>query len=321
MTWLIWRQHRNELIIATLLLIALAIYYVQDGFAAYTAAQNIGLLACIQRHGDCNELAYRLPGLVGSTRKLSIIGLLLACLPPLFGTLIGAPLVAREREQHTHYLAWTQAITHQRWLVTKLLWIAGVSLLLFTLLSFATTWDATPWSYVYGPWSNFVTIGLILPSFALFSLVLGTTISTFIPRVVPAIAVTVIALFLCSMLLLTLYPYVIPPESTLYPINITSTNTAWGRQPEQLILYAGYADQQGNAIGEISRYCSFDLSINDVNYGSEANNCIKERHLQWKVIYQPPERFWPLQIATSSLLLILSLLLLPLIFWRLKRVA
>jgi ABC-type multidrug transport system ATPase subunit len=57
------------------------------------------------------------------------------------------------------------------------------------------------------------------------------------------------------------------------------------------------------------------------DYGPLANKCIRARHLQWKVVYQPPEAFWPLQEVESSLTLLLSAALAALTFWRLKRIS
>jgi len=47
------------------------------------------------------------------------LGLAVA-MPALLGLVLGAPLVAREIEQGTNRLAWTQSITRTRWLLVKL---------------------------------------------------------------------------------------------------------------------------------------------------------------------------------------------------------
>ncbi len=46
----------------------------------------------------------------------------------LIGVLVGAPLVAREVEQHTHLVSWTQSISRRRWYFTKTC-VLGVVLL------------------------------------------------------------------------------------------------------------------------------------------------------------------------------------------------
>jgi MFS family permease len=50
-------------------------------------------------------------------------------LPLLLGAPVGAPLVAREVEQRTHLLVWTQSITRMRWLSVKLTLVLGAGLL------------------------------------------------------------------------------------------------------------------------------------------------------------------------------------------------
>ena len=43
----------------------------------------------------------------------------------LLGVLVGAPLVAREVEQRTQLVAWTQSVTRRRWYATKTAILAG----------------------------------------------------------------------------------------------------------------------------------------------------------------------------------------------------
>src|SRR5260370_39591407 len=44
----------------------------------------------------------------------------LVVLPALAGAFIGAPMVAREIENGTQHLAWTQGVTRVRWIIVKL---------------------------------------------------------------------------------------------------------------------------------------------------------------------------------------------------------
>ena len=50
----------------------------------------------------------------------------------LIGVFLGVPLLAREHEQRTLLLAWSQDITPQRWLWTKLALLAGLTAALCT---------------------------------------------------------------------------------------------------------------------------------------------------------------------------------------------
>src|SRR5262249_48023194 len=59
----------------------------------------------------------------------------LSSLPLLVGAFIGAPLVARELDQGTYLLAWTQGVPRQRWLLTKLAMLTGLACLGFAVLA------------------------------------------------------------------------------------------------------------------------------------------------------------------------------------------
>jgi hypothetical protein len=62
--------------------------------------------------------------LAASRTQISDDGLVAATMgiPLLFGVFWGAPLLAREFEDGTHNLAWTQGVTRRRWLSRNLMW-------------------------------------------------------------------------------------------------------------------------------------------------------------------------------------------------------
>ena len=297
MTWLTWRQHRIQALVVVLMLALLCYVFVRDGLTIHDYVTH-GTFA---------------PGL-----SSAIAFYLHPWLSLLVGVFIGAPLVAREREQRTHYLVWTQSITRNRWLAVKLALITGATLLAFGVLTIVTIWWGGPVRAVEGPWYLYNTWGPVLLGYAVFGLMLGVTVGSFIRRAVPAMALTFIILFVVSVALDYTYPYLIPPMSTILPIS-SNDSQRWGQQPAQLVLYAGYADAEGHETGEISQYCGFNRTIDDPGYGTLANKCIRERHLQWKIDYQPAERFWLLQEIETAILLALALALVPLTFWGLRK--
>ncbi|CAM5274363.1 transporter [Streptomyces tanashiensis] len=56
----------------------------------------------------------------------------------------GAPLISRELETGTHYLAWNQGVTRTRWLATKLGLGAVASMTAAGLTSLAVSWWSSP---------------------------------------------------------------------------------------------------------------------------------------------------------------------------------
>ena len=317
MTWLTWRQYRIEALIGLLVLVGLCIVFVIDGFATHATYQSMGLASCAAHPCDY-QIGYAFEA---RTRGLAsiIANFFQPWLYLIIGVFIGAPLLAREREQRTHYLVWTQSITRSRWLAIRLGLIATALLLAFVLLTTITTWWGEPLSTVEGPWLQYAIRGPVFPASIVFALLVGVAVGAFVRRTVPAMALTFVLLFAFFVLLGGMHLYLIPPLSKVSSIQPGRNEDGnWGR-PGDISLYAGYADQAGNETGEISKYCGFNRTLADPDYAALANKCIREHNLQWKLVYQPPARFWPLQWVESSVLLLLALLLIPLIFWQLKK--
>src|ERR1700733_3454397 len=110
MTHLIWRLHRSQLLIAGGALIVL------------TAA----LLLIPSRDNHVIEAIVYLTIVV----------------PLLIGLFWGAPLLAKEFEDGTNGLAWTQGVTRRRWLRSNLMW----AILAATVWGAAVTAVVTWWS-------------------------------------------------------------------------------------------------------------------------------------------------------------------------------
>ena len=136
-------------------------------------------------------------------RDLHQAGLVvLAVLPPLVGAFLGAPLVAREVENGTHRLIWSQSITRRRWLVIKVA-TAGAAVVVATgTASLAVTrWarllDGATGERGGGLPSRLTPIafamrGVVPIGYALFALVLGVLLGTVLRRTLPAMALTIL---------------------------------------------------------------------------------------------------------------------------------
>ena len=99
MTWLAWRQFRVSGAAVYALLAALAAAFVLVSLPDLTGATLIDTL-----------------GQGGSQATVYGVGVLaMLALPAVIGVFWGAPLVARELENGTHRLVWTQSISRTRW--------------------------------------------------------------------------------------------------------------------------------------------------------------------------------------------------------------
>src|SRR5258708_15955985 len=113
-------------------------------------------------------------------------------LPALLAVFVAAPLVAREVEQGTHTLAWTQSITRIRWFTVKAVVLGVASVTAALALSVLMCWWQQPLGGLFGSgsWSFFDTFGPAPIAYAVFALALCLTASVLIRRVVPAMAAT-----------------------------------------------------------------------------------------------------------------------------------
>ncbi|GHO80753.1 transporter [Ktedonobacter sp. SOSP1-85] len=300
MTWLTWRQYRVVLLCA---IVALTLYAL---------AVVIVLNANVQP-GPW----YMFKSMVLGFGNLwpQLIGLIVA-------TFIGAPLIAREREQGTHHLAWTQGIARTRWLAVKLGLLVLVLVILsigFALLAnkrfeFETNTAANHSMItvlgvrVVGSWRGFFFTSIVPVVLVVFALMLGVAVGCFVRRNVPAMTIA-FTLFLVVFLALTnWYAYLLPPRTYI-----------WDQQhdyPQDLLQEAAIVkmvniDQQGNEIKNISAYCHLSSSNSQ-----EINECIGSTPI--KITYQPEENYWPLQWIVSGILLVLSLGLGVVIFIRVR---
>lgn len=183
MFWLTVRQHRTQLIITVALLAAFGAVLLVHGIGTSTAA--VGLTGAARedlladRHFVLGQVIDWFP-----------------LLPLLAGLFWGAPVLAREFEHGTHRLAWTQGVSRGRWLLAKLAVLgAVVTLAGLALGAMVTAWTATfngtPFGYRFANPTVFATTGVAAGAWWLFAFVCGVAGGAVLPRILPAMAVTV----------------------------------------------------------------------------------------------------------------------------------
>jgi hypothetical protein len=142
--------------------------------------------------------------------------------PALLGLFWGAPLIARELENGTAALAWSQSVTRRHWLAVKLA-VAGVAALLAGgLASLATTWAAAPLDRVTQDRFStllFGTRGAAPAAYAVFAVVLGATLGLVVRRTVPAMALTAVVFATVGVLTPNLVrPHLLPARTAAVPV-------------------------------------------------------------------------------------------------------
>lgn len=327
MIWMTWRQHRREALILAVALAAMAIYLIIMGRAMYSdyyRATN-GLSAALCQQGRqqqpaiCDTLVNDFFDKYSFNTQPVLVGFFV--LPPLLGMFVGAPLLAREWENGTFRLIWTQSVTRLRWLLTKTGALVGVLIVVFTAFIPLIFWWKGPFAIggdgIGG--QDYAIEGTLPLAYATFAVALGLAAGALLRRIVPAMFVT-LAGYVGVALALGDWgrPNWLPPVSTTFDPYLSQGPTDLGRNA--WLLYMGYVDKTGQRIslGEGFQTCAIGGSA-DMNVGSTFNACIHNHGWLFTYVWQPADRFWAFQGIESAVLIALAAALLALTIWLTRR--
>ncbi|GAA2979898.1 ABC transporter permease subunit [Kitasatospora sp. NPDC006786] len=330
MTWLIWRQHRKQLFWTLAALAALAAVMVPTGLAMRGALDRSGLGSCLAKlgheslltgAGGCEGLNQRFQNQYGG---LLYVAVLFVLLPVLVGLFFGAPLVAREVENGTHRLVWTQGISRRHWVLAKFGLVGGAAVLLAVAYALGVAW----W---FGPFAatgqgrlgylSFDVQGVAPIAYTLFAVALGVYTGTAARKVLPAMGISLAAFAAVRVLVETaVRPYLLPAKTATYAAES-------GLLPNR---YAGdwvFDQVVRNGAGETVLHdgqigCppatdpgAADCARNMAEHGFGAGPYTNALE------YQPSDRFWTFQGIESGLFLALTALLVFLAVRRIRRIS
>lgn len=305
MIWLTWRQHRAQVGFLLLGLLATAAALLPLGRSMHKTYDE-GLASCLRTAGNpeflqpgagagCHELADRFTSDYGYLIPLTI---LLVFLPLLAGLFLGAPLVAREVEQGTHRLIWTQGVSRLRWATTKfgLLGVAGLGLAAgyAALLS----WWLEPLNVAAGSrleWLIFDLQGVVPLAYTFFAVALGIAAGVLSRKLLPAMGIT-LAAFVASRVLVAWLArphYQAPIERKTSVVGDQVPNPLHG----DWTISDGVYDAAGNRLSGGSTHCPTEV-------GREMPAEMLERcdpsnyNLE---VFQPAARFWTFQWIETAL--------------------
>jgi hypothetical protein len=321
MIWMTWRQHRAEagaallllaMVVAILLLTGLPLHhnYVVDG------AQGCVAQAPGSRAGNCDELIGQF-----SDQYQNVVNLIvpwMTLLPALAGIFIGAPLLAREFEQGTWQLAWTQAVPRMRWLSVKLAALVGGVVVFGAAVTLIYTWWHAPVDQVQGRLTSdaFNMEGLVFTAYSLFALALGTLAGTLIRRLIPAMAVAFGGFLLVRLPLESwVRPHYLPPLTLTFD-PITNPNVRIGGVGGQWILAKGYALANGHHLSTAGMAAAVQAAA---RAHTDILTYLHLHHMVRWYSYQPASRFWPFQFIEAGIFVALAAVLLGLVTWRVNR--
>lgn len=306
MIWVTWRQHRAEFLIMGIVLIGCVAFLLITGLSMAQSFQRLVLPACLA-HSDTNACVESENAFINQYQILLFMPLILTALALIYGVFVGAPLVARELEQGTHRLIWTQNVTRLRWLSTKLALILSVSVLMFSLLFVLLFWLYTPLyqsftsSYDRMSSPSFDALGPVLPAAAVLALALGIFSGALTQRTVPAMFLTLILFLVIKFPVAMVFrPNYLPAITVIQPfgpnleIQPISSTDKW-------ITEVGMLDPQGKKT--------------NLAHCPGSSPCGYKQYYT----YQPDERFWLFQGIESGIYLVLATLALSAAGWLVKR--
>jgi hypothetical protein len=310
--WVAWRQHRLEGA-WTLALVA-------------AMAASMSLVIWEASHPGCpagTQGTFCLPSdvwgqLAQQLMRLNLAQYGLVVLPALAGAFIGAPLVAREIENGTHRLAWTQGVTRTRWILAKL------SLLFVPLMGAAALVGILDVNLINtmgtqaNHWDWFDQQAPLTVAATVFALALGVASGAVIGRSIPAMAATLIGVVAVRFSLAVFFRahYVTPLlYSSHDPYSLSGSLGAdpsawWLDQPS-------YQDAAGHAISQ-----SDALRLPGNLSPADTVTYWKDHGISIVQYYQPGDRFWTFQTIESGILVALTAVLLGFaIYWVTRRVS
>jgi hypothetical protein len=314
MTWLVWRQHRTEALAAVIVAAILAAAATPTALHLYQVTGQLQRGGCLGGN-PAVSCGSTIDAFNATSRALTGILPLLNLLPGLAGVFIGAPLIAREIEDGTWRLAWSQSITRRAWLRRQLAGTFAVTALGAGLLTAVLTWWLSPLEEVNGRFSDsaFDLAGIIPLAWALLAFALGVLAGTVLRRVVPAMAVTLLAYaairFPVEFMLRPRYL----PADRLWGVPFTDTKPlprdAW-QLGQDVVAPGGHTILTGAQFDQLQHSASAALRANassPSDYLAGLNQWLAAHGYTQVFTYQPVGRFWIFQGIEGTLCLALAL--------------
>ncbi|MGH9044491.1 MAG: hypothetical protein ACRDVP_06615 [Acidimicrobiales bacterium] len=202
MTYLMWRLHRNQLLIAGGLLIVVT-----------------AVLLLLKK---------------SQSQTIEVIDFATMGMPLLLGLFWGSPLLAQEFEDGTNGLVWTQCVTRRRWLRSNLLWMILAAAAWGAAVTAVVTWWSLP-EVSLGlsrlTEGQFDIQGIAPVAYSVFAVVLGIAVGSTIRRVPPAMAMTLAAFIAVRVVVVLARPHFMSPVSKVFSnpnlLGISALRGSW----------------------------------------------------------------------------------------------
>jgi hypothetical protein len=314
--WLSWRQQRTEALITAALLGLLVAAFVPTGIHLADLFAQQGLARCVGKDtAVCNQAIANFGGRAGILRSLAAGGGgWFNLLPGLIGVALAAPLLL-DLEHGTVRLAWTQSVTRQRWIATKLAVMVGTALAAAVAFSLLFGWYRTPLDKLYGRFDGFDLEGTVPIGYVLFALGLAVLVGVLWRRGAAAMVVAFAGYVACRVFFDSwVRQRLVTPLSSTYKFGAPGPklNTAW-------VLWEGPSDSAGHPFtggSGVLQACS--RAIGNGLKGFDPHCLMRHGAGYNHVVYDPSSRFWEFQGIETALFGGVAVLLIALAAWWLR---
>ncbi|BEL03895.1 ABC transporter permease [Actinoplanes sichuanensis] len=324
MYWLTWRQHRMELLVAAALLLLAALPLIVTGVTMHEQYRSDGIAACVAdpaSRGGCGQLIEQFVDRYDQWANRLLWG---AFLPALAGTFVGAPLLAREYEQGTWRLAFTQSVSRTRWLLTKLALVGSAVVVVGAAFGALFTWWRGPLNEIDGRLGaiSFLIASPSLAAAGLFAFATGVLAGALLRRTIVAMAAA-LGTFLAVRL--PLEEYVRPHyQAPLVRITDPQPGVETARLPDtDWIVQNSWVDAAGHRLtdGEESAIIRQVYGGADALYSSDARveSFMIDHGLRHWTEYHPDSSFWTFQAIEAGGFVALAVVFLAVAVWLVRR--
>jgi hypothetical protein len=318
LVWLTWRQHR------TVIFAGLVIAAAVTGSTLYVAAR-ITAINTECGNAACPRGAVRaaLGGSFGLSSLSTYLTLAVMLLPLLAGMFVGVPLLAREHEQRTLLLAWSQDVTPQRWLWTKLAVLGAMTAAAGAAVSAAAGHLADVMTIPTGQslfsGNAFLVTGMLPLAQSVVWLAVGVALGAAFRRTLPAIFTALIGYGAAYLLIERAYPSFMAPATALAPLGGDQGSAAQlGANSLVVANPSGTIyDASGHPVSPALQ--SLCQSANDLPK-SQLNPCLApQRHLMTLLRYQPGSRIPDFHLILIGGYLALGAVAAAILWWLVRR--
>jgi hypothetical protein len=322
LVWLTWRQHRPVIVAA------LAVAGVVTGSMLYVAARiatinhQCGNTACPPGSAQAAPLM----GFFGLTNLSLYLIIIVLFLPLLAGVFVGAPLLAREHEQRTLLLAWSQDITPQRWLWTKFALLGALAAAAAAAVSAAaghlahTVSIATGKSlFSLGSGTGLLVSGMLpLAVQTVAWLAVGVALGAAYRRTLPAIFTALTGYIAVLFLVLWGYPSLMTPLKALVPF--TGNQDFTSRLGANILVVHQGGETIYDASGRATNLSAVQSLCPSGNSGSSLDDqCVAQHHFMEAVRYQPGSRIPDFHLILACGDLALGAIAVAVVWWLVRR--